>query len=139
MWNKSISETEQILNELASRALLVDIEKNGTTVYALPPPMAGFFEFSLMRIRDDIDQKALSELFYQYLNVEEDFVRELFTRGETQSLTTLTLGSKMDEQTIDGIINPRSDKFLLHYTFPPFSTGEARPIRGVSRREIGHG
>ncbi len=84
VWNKSISETEQILNELASRALLVDIEKNGTTVYALPPPMAGFFEFSLMRIRDDIDQKALSELFYQYLNVEEDFVRELFTRGETQ-------------------------------------------------------
>ncbi len=84
VWNKSISETEQILNELASRALLVDIEKNGTTVYALPPPMAGFFEFSLMRIRDDIDQKALSELFYQYLNVEEDFLRELFTRGETQ-------------------------------------------------------
>ncbi|MEQ9062986.1 MAG: polyribonucleotide nucleotidyltransferase [Vicingaceae bacterium] len=63
----------------------------------------------------------------------------LFTRGETQSLTTLTLGSKMDEQTIDGAINPRSDKFLLHYTFPPFSTGEARPIRGVSRREVGHG
>ena len=46
--------------------------------------MAGFFEFSMMRIRDDIDQKALSELFYQYLNVEEDFIRELFTKGETQ-------------------------------------------------------
>ena len=46
--------------------------------------MAGFFEFSMMRIREDIDQKALSELFYQYLNVEEDFIRELFTRGETQ-------------------------------------------------------
>ena len=46
--------------------------------------MAGFFEFSLMRVRDDIDQKVLSELFYQYLNVEEDFIRELFTQGETQ-------------------------------------------------------
>ena len=52
--------------------------------YVLPPPMAGFFEFSLMRVRDDIDQKLLSELFYQYLNVEDDFIRELFTRGETQ-------------------------------------------------------
>jgi hypothetical protein len=46
--------------------------------------MAGFFEFSLMRVRSDIDQKALSELFYQYLNVEEDFIRDLFVRGETQ-------------------------------------------------------
>ncbi|HAW51894.1 MAG TPA: polyribonucleotide nucleotidyltransferase, partial [Flavobacteriales bacterium] len=63
----------------------------------------------------------------------------IFTRGETQSLSTLTLGSKMDEQKIDGAINARSDKFLLHYTFPPFSTGEARAIRGVSRREVGHG
>ena len=50
----------------------------------LPPPMAGFFEFSMMRVREDIDQKVLAELFYRYLNVEEDFVRELFTRGETQ-------------------------------------------------------
>jgi len=50
----------------------------------LPPPMAGFFEFSLMRTRGDIDQKVLSELFYEYMNVEEDFIRELFTDGETQ-------------------------------------------------------
>lgn len=84
IWKMDISSTRKILDELASRAILVDIEQNGTPVYALPPPMAGFFEFSLMRVRDDIDQKALSELFYQYLNVEEDFVRDLFTRGETQ-------------------------------------------------------
>jgi NAD-dependent dihydropyrimidine dehydrogenase PreA subunit len=64
--------------------LLVDFEVNGSRVYVLPPPMAGFFEFSLMRVRDDIDQKALSELFYLYLNVEEDFIVDLFTRGETQ-------------------------------------------------------
>jgi len=63
----------------------------------------------------------------------------LFTRGETQSLTSLTLGGKLDEQMIDSAQNKRFEKFMLHYNFPPFSTGEARPIRGVSRREIGHG
>jgi polyribonucleotide nucleotidyltransferase len=63
----------------------------------------------------------------------------LFTRGETQSLTTVTLGTKMDENRIDGVTRVGSERFYLHYNFPPFSTGEARPIRGVSRREIGHG
>jgi polyribonucleotide nucleotidyltransferase len=63
----------------------------------------------------------------------------IFTRGETQSLTTLTLGGKLDEQMIDTMAEKRYEKFMLHYNFPPFSTGEARPIRGVSRREIGHG
>ncbi|MFT5823101.1 MAG: polyribonucleotide nucleotidyltransferase [Crocinitomix sp.] len=63
----------------------------------------------------------------------------VFTRGETQSLTSLTLGGKLDEQMIDTMADKRFEKFLLHYNFPPFSTGEARPIRGVSRREIGHG
>ena len=63
----------------------------------------------------------------------------VFTRGETQSLTTLTLGTKLDEQFVDGVVNQRNDKFLLHYNFPPFSTGEARPIRSTGRREIGHG
>jgi len=84
IWKMDLVSTRKVLDELAGRALLVDIEQNGESVYSLPPPMAGFFEFSLMRVRDDIDQKALSELFYQYLNVEEDFIRELFTRGETQ-------------------------------------------------------
>jgi len=63
----------------------------------------------------------------------------IFTRGETQSLTTLTLGTKLDEQLVDGAVKVRNDKFMLHYNFPPFSTGEARPIRGTGRREIGHG
>jgi Pyruvate/2-oxoacid:ferredoxin oxidoreductase delta subunit len=84
IWKKNLLETQKILDELAGRAILVDIEQDGESVYALPPPMAGFFEFSLMRVRDDIDQKALSELFYQYMNVEEDFIRALFTEGETQ-------------------------------------------------------
>lgn len=83
-WGMPISEARAVLEELARRAILVDINQNGHTLYVLPPPMAGFFEFSLMRTRGDLDQKALSELFYQYLNVEEDFVRDLFTRGDTQ-------------------------------------------------------
>jgi len=63
----------------------------------------------------------------------------IFTRGETQSLTTVTLGTKLDEKTIDEVLFQGTEKFVLHYNFPPFSTGEARPSRGTSRREIGHG
>lgn len=63
----------------------------------------------------------------------------IFTRGETQSLTTCTLGTKLDEQTIDGAVYEGKSTFILHYNFPPFSTGEAKPLRGTSRREIGHG
>lgn len=63
----------------------------------------------------------------------------VFTRGETQSLTTVTLGSLMDANRIDSVISQHEEKFYLHYNFPPFSTGEARPLRGTSRREIGHG
>ena len=63
----------------------------------------------------------------------------VFTRGETQSLTTLTLGGKQDEQLLDGATFRGTETFMLHYNFPPFSTGEARPLRGTSRREVGHG
>lgn len=63
----------------------------------------------------------------------------LFTRGETQSLTTVTLGTKLDEKMVDDALVKGHDRFLLHYNFPPFSTGEARPQRGTGRREIGHG
>lgn len=63
----------------------------------------------------------------------------VFTRGETQSLTTVTLGTKMDEKLVDEVLTQGKERFLLHYNFPPFSTGEARPQRGVGRREIGHG
>ena len=84
IWKLNLTETRKVLEELASRAILVDLEQNGESIYILPPPMAGFFEFSLMRTRGDIDQKVLSELFYQYMNVEEDFIRELMARGDTQ-------------------------------------------------------
>ncbi len=83
-WGMDRNETRKILNELCGRAILVDIEQNGHQVYCLPPPMAGFFEFSMMRVRGDIDQKVLGELYYQYINVEEDFIKDLFLEGETQ-------------------------------------------------------
>ena len=63
----------------------------------------------------------------------------VFTRGETQALATVTLGTKLDEKIVDDVLNHGSERFLLHYNFPPFSTGEAKPQRGVGRREIGHG
>jgi ferredoxin len=83
-WKLPLDEARRILEALAGRAILLDIDHDGTTEYMLPPPMAGFLEFSLMRVRGDIDQKLLSELLFQYLNVEEDFIKALFTRGETQ-------------------------------------------------------
>jgi len=63
----------------------------------------------------------------------------IFTRGETQSLSTVTLGTKLDEKIIDDVLCNEKERFLLHYNFPPFSTGEAKPQRGVGRREVGHG
>jgi Pyruvate/2-oxoacid:ferredoxin oxidoreductase delta subunit len=84
IWKMKENEARQILNDFADRGVITDAENNGDVLYSLPPPMAGFFEFSLMRYRNDIDQKTLSELYYQYLNVEDDFIRDLFTFGETQ-------------------------------------------------------
>jgi ferredoxin len=78
-WKTTIPDAQRVLDELASRAILLDVD--GT--YCLPPPMAGFFEFSMMRLRSDVDQKLLAQLFYQYLNVEEDFVKQLFGDGMT--------------------------------------------------------
>jgi len=83
-WKMNEAEAQKALDELASRALLVDIEGRRNRYYVLPPPMAGFFEFSLMRLRGDVDQKLLAQLYYQYITVEEDFIKALFTRGETQ-------------------------------------------------------
>jgi hypothetical protein len=84
VWSMPETEARKILETLASRAILLDIEQDGEMSYVLPPPMAGFFEFSMMRVRNDVDQRALAELFFQYLNVEEDFIKSLFCHGETQ-------------------------------------------------------
>ena len=79
-WQMDETAARKVLETLAGRAILVDVDG----WYTLPPPMAGFFEFSMMRLRGDVDQKVLGELFYQYMNVEEEFIRALFANGETQ-------------------------------------------------------
>lgn len=84
IWNTTEARAEKVLNHLCEKALLVDSWHNGVRKFVIPPPMAGFFEFALMRTRGDIDQKYLSELYYQYMNVEEDFVKDLFYATETK-------------------------------------------------------
>lgn len=104
-WKMGIKESRKILDELSGRGILIDMEIRGDTFYVLPPPMAGFFEFSLMRIRDDIDQKLLSELFYQYLNVEEDFIKSLFTIGDTQLGRTFVHEPVLSSETSLHVLN----------------------------------
>jgi len=104
-WKMPPARAQAILDELASRAILLDVERDGQRTYVLPPPMAGFFEFSMMRIRDDIDQKLLAELFYQYLNVEDEFITALFAHGETQLGRTFVaepaLAPELELQVLD--------------------------------------
>ncbi len=94
-WKKSIEETKSILEDLASRMLLIDIENNGEMQYLLPPPMIGFFEFSMMRIGTNLDQKAISELFYEYVCVEDDFILDIM------SMDTALGRAMVREETID--------------------------------------
>lgn len=97
---------------------------------------------SVLDTRKRLDGRGLEEI--RPIWSEVDYLpgahgSAIFTRGETQSLTSVTLGSKMDEQKRDSVTVVDSEKFILHYNFPSFSTGEARPNRGPGRREIGHG
>ena len=84
IWGMKIGEATKVLDTLSSKAILLDVEHDGKRTFIMPPPMAGFIEFSMMRTRGDIDQKLLAELYYQYLNVEEDFIKELFYSTETK-------------------------------------------------------
>ena len=84
LWGTTEAKAEKLLDHLCEKGLLVDSYDHGIRKFVLPPPMIGFFEFSLMRTRGDIDQKYLSELFYQYINVEEDFIKDLFLGMDTK-------------------------------------------------------
>jgi ferredoxin len=83
-WKTSEAEARTTLESLASRGMILDIATEGGQIFCMPPPMAGFFEFSMMRVGTTYDQKLLAELYYRYLNVEEDFIKNLFAGGETQ-------------------------------------------------------
>jgi len=96
----------------------------------------------VLQERYRLDGRTLNEI--RQITCEVDYLptphgSSVFTRGETQSLTTVTLGTKMDEQIIDQPMTQGYNKFMLHYNFPGFSTGEVKPNRGVGRREVGHG
>lgn len=84
LWQLREVEAARVLEGLADRGLMLDIEREDEKLYVLPPPVSGFFGFSLMRTRGDLDQEALSELLYRYLNKEEAFVSELYNQGETK-------------------------------------------------------
>ncbi len=88
---------------------------------------------------DGRNTKQVRPITVELGNLPRTHGSALFTRGETQSLTTVTLGTKNDEQTVDGLTDEYSKKFMLHYNFPPFSVGEVGRMTGVGRREIGHG
>lgn len=104
-WELPLSESIEILDNLARRAILVDIVKDGKTTYVLPPPMAGFIEFSMMRIRKDIDQHSLGQLLHQYMNIEEDFVRELFYGTETKMVRTFVNEGALPQEDVLEIMN----------------------------------
>ncbi|HXS55154.1 MAG TPA: polyribonucleotide nucleotidyltransferase [Hanamia sp.] len=96
----------------------------------------------MLSTRKRLDGRALDEI--RPLTMEVDFLpsphgNALFTRGETQSLTTVTLGTPLDELLVESAATSDYSKFILHYNFPPFSTGEVKMMRGVGRREVGHG
>jgi ferredoxin len=104
-WKTDQKSAQKVLDGLASRAILLDAELQGKTWYALPPPMAGFFEFSMVRVNENVDQKTLAELYYQYLNVEEDFVRELFTGGETQLGRVFVNETTLSKETVAVVLD----------------------------------
>ncbi len=126
---EGMSEEEREEKEDLAKAYYFDVQKDAIRNLTMDD-----------RIR--LDGRALDEI--REIWSEVDYLPSahgsaLFTRGETQSLTTVTLGSKMDEQVIDGAVIEEKQDFILHYNFPPFCTGEAKPKMFTSRREHGHG
>ena len=126
---ETLEEDEREEKESLVKGYFHDIEKDAVRDYVLNE-------------RKRIDGRKLDEI--RPIWCEIDYLpaahgSAVFTRGETQALVSVTLGTKLDQQTIDGVVFEGTSDFLLHYNFPGFATGEAKPIRGTSRREVGHG
>ena len=105
VWRMDKEAARGRLEQMASRSLLLDIERDGKMVYILPPPMAGFFEFSLMRLRPELAQKELAGLFFRYINVEEDFIRDLFAGGETPPGRVLVNEEAIPEEKVCQVLD----------------------------------
>jgi len=138
------------IEEIKEAAILKVTEEFGEEVMKEWGAMAGvYFEKAKKHIIRDVVLTDLARLDGRKTDevrpiwCEVDYLPSthgsaVFTRGETQSLTSLTLGTKNDEALIDIALDPHDDKFILHYNFPPYSTGEVKPMRGPGRREVGH-
>lgn len=136
---------EKMVNEICQK------DKNGNTVEGTPTESEvrrayDRMESELVRTfaiegkrADGRGSKNIRQITIQLGVLPRTHGSALFTRGETQALVTITLGTKQDEQIIDGLVEEYSKRFMLHYNFTPFSTGEVKPLRGPGRREIGHG
>jgi len=106
IWNVGTLEAKRILDDLASRSILLDLAKDdGNVLYLLPPPMIGFFEFSLMRTGGNLNKKLLSQLLERYLDQEEDFIKELFSGGKTQMGRVFVQEPALDENEILDVLN----------------------------------
>ena len=128
------AEAQKALDELASRALLIDIEGRRNRYYVLPPPMAGFFEFSLMRLRGDVDQKLLAQLYYQYITVEEDFIKALFTRGETQLGRTFVNEEVLSNENALHVLDYERASEVVKTASPPGHRPLLLPAQDGARR-----
>jgi len=131
-WKMKPDEARKVLDGLSSRALLLDVaSRRRGQYYVLPPPMAGFFEFSMMRIRGDIDQKLLAELYHQYITVEEDFIKALFVQGETQLGRTFVHEPALEEEDGKPVLTSDDALHVLDYE------RASEVIRTASHRGVG--
>jgi ferredoxin len=105
LWRMREVDAFRILEGLAERALLLDTEQEGEKSYILPPPMAGFLGYALMRVRKDISQETLSDLLYQYLNMEQEFVSALFTEGKTRFGRILVGEDEINRENVTRVLN----------------------------------
>lgn len=133
---------DEVKGEVLSQALLEDPEREKEIRAIFEELKRNYFRQLIIKERRRIDGRGLKEVRPITCEVEvlpRTHGSALFTRGETQALVVTTLGTTSDEQKIDALIGEHFKKFMLHYNFPPFSTGEVKFLRGPSRREIGHG
>ncbi|MBN1949856.1 MAG: polyribonucleotide nucleotidyltransferase [Bacteroidales bacterium] len=163
VWDKTYDKVYEVVKSTPAKHerhdKLEELKTSFTEEYAATLPEGEEANLTLIgRYYHDVEKKAVRSLILdEKIRIDgrkTDEIRPIwseidylpaahgsavFTRGETQSLTTVTLGTKLDEKMIDEVLIKGTEKFVLHYNFPPFSTGDAKPMRGVGRREVGHG
>jgi polyribonucleotide nucleotidyltransferase len=137
------NQSKKTMRKSIVEALAVDFPDSSSAIRAILDELdARTMRDMIVKDHRRIDNRAMDEI--REINCETSVLPRahgsgLFTRGQTQALVTVTLGTKMDEQRLDELEGESTKSYMLHYNFPPFCTGETKPIRGTSRREVGHG